>query len=326
MKTRIAVTACLVSLLIGRSAWTQIAPPTYDYIKTGVLEAKIDSSSGSPQLVINGQAIPPLLFFFNNSYPDRMQFLAPQVRAANAAGIHLFSMVFYNWPWDPGDAAHPPDYSQSNSQMDQFLAIDPHAAFLLRIPAGPPPSWSGWATHAQWGKNEDILHSDGTTTIDSVASNVYLQALLSGVTNMVQHYEASAYASHILGYHITGANTGEWFPDQYREKGLDYSPANTTAFRSWLQQKYGTDAALSNAWGRSVTINTAPIPIPVAGRFPIHSAASAATTDPVPSFYRLPAEQDWVDYSAYTSDIFSSQILAIAHAVRTATINPAISR
>lgn len=314
-RTQGSAAACL-ALLIGCSAVAQTTPPTYDFIKNGVQSAKVDNSTGVPRLLINGQPVPPLLFFFNNSTPSRTQYLAPQMQDANAAGIHIFSMGFDSWPWDPASATFRPDYSAANAEMDQFLAIDPRAVFLLRIPSLPPPSWSGWATYSQWGKNEDILYSDGSTTLDFIASNLYLQAFLSGVTNMIQHYEASSYAPHILGYHITDQNTGEWFPNQYREKGLDYSSGNTIAFRTWLQSKYGTDTALGKAWGRSVTINTAPIPIPAAGRFPIHSAAQG---EPVQEFYTYPAQQDWVDYSDFTSDIFSSQILAIAHAVRTAT-------
>ena len=134
---------------------------------------------------------------------------------------------------------------------------------------------------------------------------------------MVQHYEASPYASHILGYHIGGQNTGEWFPVNFWEKGPDYSPANLQAFRAWLKNKYGGDANLLRAWHRrDVTLSNARNPVAESHRFPIHSSAPGARID---AFYRLPAEQDWVDYSLYISDLISQRLLDIAHVVRTET-------
>ena len=296
--------------------WAQPTTPTYDFAKNGVQSAKVDNSTGVPRLLINGQPVPPLLFFYNTGGVSGLQYLAPQMQKAVAAGIHIYSFGLSNWPWDPGTAAKPADFSAADQEMDQLLKSDPQAVFLLRIPALPPPDWSGWANHDQWGKNEDNLYRDGTSALASIASDVYLQGFLAGVTLMIQHYESSSYAPRILGYHFTGQNTGEWFPENYREKGLDYSPANTTAFRSWLRQKYGTDQALSKAWGRPITLANAPIPTPAPGRFPIKGASQG---DPVREFYSLPGEQDWVDYSDYISDEMSSRVTAIAHTVRTAT-------
>jgi hypothetical protein len=294
----------------------QTAPPTYDFVKNGVQSAKVDNSTGVPRLQINGQPVPPLLFFYNTQGVEGLQYLAPQMQKAMAAGIHIYSFNFYHWPWDPGTAAQPADFSTSDQEMDQLLKSDPQAVFLLRIPVVPPTNWSGWANYAQWGKTEDNQYLDGTSAPISIASDVYFQGFLAGVTLAIQHYEASSYAPHILGYHITGQNTGEWFPANYREEGLDYSAANAAAFRSWLQQKYGTDQSFSAAWGRSVTIAAAPIPIPPAGRFPIKGASKG---DSVLAFYSLPSQQDWVDYSDYVSDEISGRVLAIAHTVRIAT-------
>ena len=295
---RRAVQLC-VGLLCGSVVWAQTTPPTYNFVQNGVQSATVDNSTGVPRLMINGQPVPPLLFFFNTQVPASviaagvkgLQYLAPQMQDANAAGIHIFSMGFDSWPWDAGSAANPPSFSASDQEMAQLLKTDPQAVFLLRIPVSPPANWSGWANYAQWGPNEDNLYLDGTSAPISIASNVYFQGFIAGVKLMVQHYESSSYASHILGYHIAGQNTGEWFPANYRNEGLDYSPASTAAFRSWLLQKYGTDQALSNAWGFSVTIAKAPIPVPDPGSFPIASAAQGAA---VQEFYSLPSEQNMV--------------------------------
>lgn len=316
-RARFSIVATLAAgLLLPWIAGAQISPPTYDFVQTGVQSAKVDNSTGVPRLLINGQPVPPLLFFYNSRPQDRIQHLAPQVKLSAAAGIHVYSFPFDHWPWDPGDSSHPPDWSSADAQLDRFIAADPHAVFLLRVGVWPPPNWSGWATYTEWGKDEDNLYSDGTSAIISVASDRYFDAFIAAIKRMVQHYESSPYARRILGYHIEGQSTGEWFPMNYGTKGLDYSPANSTAFRDWLSRKYGTDQALSSAWGRFTTLAGAAIPVPGPNRFPLHGAAQG---DVVQQFYSLPAEQDWVDYSDYISDIMSSRILASASAVRQAT-------
>ncbi len=99
---------------------------------------------------------------------------------------------------------------------------------------------------------------------------------------------------------------------------MDYSPVNTQALQKWLLNKYGSDAALSAAWGMPVTIATAQVPLPDPGRFPINGNAGINML-PIDAFYALPQEQDWVDFSAYTSDLFSQRKLDIASLVRAQT-------
>jgi hypothetical protein len=75
---------------------------------------------------------------------------------------------------------------------------------------------------------------------------------------------------------------------------------------------------LSAAWGFPVTIATAQVPPPQSGRFPWHEIIGT-TSDPLNAFYELPQEQDWVDYSAYVSDLFSQRILDVTSVFRTQT-------
>ena len=57
------------------------------------------------------------------------------------------------------------------------------------------------------------------------------------------------YGGHMLGYHTSGQNTGEWFYDRGWEGRLSgYEPPGREAFRAWLKQKYKTQAALRLAW------------------------------------------------------------------------------
>ncbi len=303
----------LAAWYLTLAALPAAAAPPYDFLQHGIREARIVPIRGVPQLRINGEAVPPLMFFYNLETPTTRYWLDSQVREAAASGIHLYSTTFDGWPWD----GSPPDYSAADRQLDLFLRTDPQAVFLLRINVNPDARWAGWRDRESLRRTDDIRYRDGSTRPVSAASDRYFQAFLASVRKMIRHYEASPYAGHTLGYHVAGQNTGEWFLDGYWEKGPDYSPVNAAAFRGWLKQHYADDASLARAWGRKrVTFANAQIPVPKPGRFPIHDLPPGAK---IQAFYRLPRERDWVDYSLYCSDLISQRLLDIARVVREET-------
>ena len=284
---------------------------------TGVSEAHVDSINGVTRLVVNGKPMPPLQFMFAEPYPGRQQYLAPQVMDASASGIHLYqTWIGTDWPWDNQGTA-PLDFSNADHDLDNFTAVDPTALLVVRVDIWPGNGGTGWKPPVPLTSADYTLYADGQTADFyhlSMASDTLFNGFLTSVPHLLQHFENSSYASHIVGYIVSGGNTGEWFWVDYRERGPDYSPVNTQAFQKWLLNKYGTDAALSAAWGRPVTIATAQVPRSDPGRFPMRGS-----TGEIDVFYKLPDEQDWVDYSSYTSDLASQRILDIAQVVRTQT-------
>jgi hypothetical protein len=284
----------------------------------GVNEAHIDSVNGITRLIINGQTAPPLMFMDQENFLERVQYLAPEVQDATARGIHLFQVSLHAWPWDNQGTA-PLDFSHIDQVMDNVMAADPKALLLLRVDDSPGPGWKPPVapTNADYIVSPNVPFSADVAYI-SLASDIFFNGFLTSVPHLIDHLANSSYGGHVLGYTIMGPpGDGEWYPvqDYY---GPDYSPVNTQHFQSWLQKKYGTDAALSTAWGLPVTIATAQVPPPQPGRFPWHEIIGN-TSDPLNAFYELPQEQDWVDYSAYTSDLFSQRILDAASLFRTQT-------
>ena len=271
----------------------------------GVSEAHVDSVNGVTRLIINGKPAPPLMFMDQQDFPERVQYLTPQVQDAASHGIHIFQVSINNWL----------DFSSIDQVMDNITRADPQAMLLLRVTATPGSGWTPTTT-------DNVLYPDGYQVLDgyhvSIASDRFYNGFLTSVPALFQHLENSSYAAHILGYLIMSQNTGEWFPVEVA-RGPDYSQVNTQAFQKWLLAKYGSDSALSAAWGRSVTIATAQVPPPQPGRFPIQTLVVVTPPPTIEAFYQLPSEQDWVDYSAYTSDIFSQRILDIAQLFRSQT-------
>jgi len=311
---RLALTLMVLAGLV-KPASAQV--PTFDFVTQGVQSAKVSMQGGVPTLLINGQAVPPLFFLYQGIRSNPTLYWTPEAQAAASHGIHLYSIWLTNFPWDHGKNGPPMNYAAVDSRIQMFLQADPQAVFLLQLIVEPGPEWApspAPTTADQLTKYDGSIPYPG---YPSIASDIYFNGFLTSAQQLVQHLEASALASHILGYKINGQNSGEWFPNGYRENGPDYSASNTGGFRAWLTAHYGSDANLSQAWGKAVSLKTALIPLIDPSRLPLEKVPAAGS--PLISFYPTPAEQDWIDYSQYTSDLCSQRVLDIAQMFRTAT-------
>jgi len=306
LKGFVTLLATVIALAASAST-SRAVSPKYDFLTAEVQTARVSANNGMPRLLINDRPVPPLIFFYNIAIPNRLENLAPQVQYAATNGVHIYSFE-YKIPWTGSY------YAYFDNAMDQFIAQDPNATFLLRI----KQEIYDQTGSLQFGVGQDNLFLDNTTEPISIGSDAYYEAYADALRAFVTHYENSPYATRIIGYHIGGGeNLTEWFPRSYRSKGPDYSAANTNAFRTWLRQKYPTDAALTQAWGRSMAFDQATIPTPIPGRFPLHTSPAGSSVD---LFYAQPGEQDWIDYSAYVSDITSQRILDLATVVKSASL------
>jgi len=316
----IIATSAADSTKSGTAAVTVPAPAGF----TGVSEAHIDKVNGMTRLIINGKPVPPLLFKFEGFQTPRDQYLAPQVQDAASHGIHLYWATPQTWPWDNQGTA-PLDFSIVDQALDEFLRVDPQALIIFGLNTVPGPGWKPPVPPT----NDDYVVSPGVPFFAgygqiSMASDIFFDGFLTSAPHLIQHLQNSSYGAHILGYRVDAPpGDGEWYPAG-AIYGPDYGTVNTQKFQAWLLNKYGTDAALSAAWGMPVSIATAQVPSPQPGRFPIHMVIGQ-TTQPVNAFYDLPQEQDWVDYSAFTSDLFAQRISDAMNMVHQQTSNTRIA-
>ena len=293
-----------------------VAPPAQPRF-TPILKAAIESSNGVPRLLVNGQPVVPLVFFFNThqnpNYVERFQ--DPQARLAASAGVHIYSFLMpganYNQGWEHVD------HSATDKILDDFIRVDPQAVFILRYLPGPTGNWQEWRDIP---KDQLWCYADGSLGANgwmlSLASEYYWGPSDRGTAEMIRHFEGGRHGGRILAYHLGGPQF-EMFPDEYREKGPDVSLANTVRFRAWLAANYASDGALQTAWGDpGVTRGTAEVPRGEPGRFPMHMEMGSA---PIQVFYRLPAEQVWVDYSRYVSELAADRVIRWAELVRRET-------
>ncbi len=256
-----------------------------------------------------------LLFFYNTDVrnPKQEYYLREEVKRSARAGLHLYSLPFRS-PMD-GDGVTP-DWAHMDRLLDRFIAADPKALFLLRLFPGPDWTWKAWKPWHETHVDDFARFADGSRGRVSMASDYLWEPSNVHLRGIIEHYENSPYGKRIIGWH-PGAPDSELFHDAYRSKGPDYSKVNQARFRRWLKAKYGDDEALQRAWGRDdVRLDTAGIPAFAPGRFPMHGAGP---DEMIQVFYDLPAERDWVDFSAYSNEIVAERIEDWARLIKEAT-------
>ena len=277
-----------------------------------VTRASIDNEGGMPRLMINDTPFLPIIFFYNTDIPGygSGRYMKEQVTLAAQAGVHLYSLPLRHRRMKGGERI---DFADSDALMDAFIQIDSQALFILRLFVGPHGSWKEWNDIPA---EEFQQFADGTQGRHvSMASSLFDEPTNADMANLIRHYETSPYGKRIVGYHPGGPNS-EMFHDHYRTKGPDYSEANHRRFRQWLKTQYRTDQPLQKAWANpDVTLGRAPIPRFESGRFPMHGAGA----EEISVFYDLPAEQNWVDFSVYSSDIVADKIIDWARLIKRET-------
>ena len=274
-------------------------------------EAKVDLVNGVPRLTIDGEPTLPLVFFHNTDVRGKEsdRYLREQVALARNAGIHLYSLPL-RCPRLPDGTT--PNYGYSDSLLDRFIAVDPDAFFILRVYPGPNWSWRE-VKNREIPDGEYVRFADGSKGRLSLASEWFRRAANADLAELVSHYEASAYSHRIIAWQ-PGGPYHEMFLLGYRRSGPDCSQANHRGFRKWLRREYRTDTALRQAWNDpEITLDAAPIPAFEAGRFPMRRGAGGK---PIQVFYDIPREQNWIDFSAYMSDITAERIVEWARVVK----------
>ena len=275
------------------------------------VSVKLIRESSPCQIGIDGQAVLPLIFFFNTDVQNN-KYLAPQVKLAAGAGVHMYSFPL-RLSMRPGTSE--PDFEHGERLLRLFTDVDPEAKFLVRLVIGPHAGWKEFQPWGEAGLADRTRYADGTLGDVSFASDHFGRPTDEQLRKIVAHYEASAFGERMIAYHC-GGDHSEMFERSYRWKGPDYSPANTVRFRTWLRGEYASDAELQQAWhSPAASLAAAAIPRPDADRFPMRQ-----TTDRrVPVFYDPQQQRDWIDYSLYYNELMSDYVIRWARIVKEVT-------
>jgi len=225
-----------------------------DAVGASKLEARVVKTASGPVLYVNGKPTAPTFFFANIEVDEKHTAVSiEEVRTAGKHGLNLLSLPM-GVPWP--EAGKEPDFGYIDRPMDRILKANPNALIIPRMGVTWPSE--------PWKKahpDDLMLYDDGSTGIASLHSRLWRREAAQLLKAYVKHVEEK-YGDHVLGYHPSGQNTGEWFLEGSWEARLTgFEPVAREAFRNWLKSKYGSDKALQAAWDDpKVTLAAADVP------------------------------------------------------------------
>ncbi len=219
------------------------------------------SSSGTIAEVRPHQGVATL--FINNEpkFPIAMIPIADYPTQACAefgrAGVKIYSHIIWNWRnitpgkdstltepnrWWLGPGRY--EFGKVDRRLKAVLEADPDAYLLPRVKLDPPQWWLD--AHP----DEITGYPDGTRGPQhSMASRAWEETYERMLRDLIGHIEASDYSARVIGYHLAGGKTSEWFWWGFDKGWIDYSPSARARFREWLRDRYRGDAgALRAAW------------------------------------------------------------------------------
>ena len=227
--------------------------------KDPALACRVETVDGVPRLFIGGKETAPFLFFGNSEAENWEPVLADEIRMAAGRGIHLHSLVLHLPYIAPGTDWRQADFSHFQKVMDYCIAADPEALVFPRI-CMHHPGVDWWREHHPEAL---AVYATGKTGGPNIASEEWLKQETDALLAMLEYVRAHPdYDRRIVGYHIFPQYVGEWMSMNGHCDGVDLSEANRAMFNSWLKERYGTDEALSAAWGRRERLGQAAIPVP----------------------------------------------------------------
>lgn len=224
-----------------------------------------------------------------------------QIRLAAGVGVNFVSFpVGLPWP-EPGAAE---DWRNADAACRAVLRANPRALLIPRI-GMDPPAWWCQANAGDVMRWEDGAHGN----FGVPASPRYRRDACARLEALVRHLEA-AFGGHVAGYHPGGQNTAEWFYEGTWKRPLNgYAPADLAAWRLWLRARYGSDAALQQAWNQDgATLESAPVPTPEER----HAAPNGLFRDPK-------SERHLIDWAEFQQQAMAGCVTELAHAARTAS-------
>lgn len=236
------------------------------------VRARIEMRHGAPALLINDAWQNPFAYLAAAGDFDR------QFTQFHEIGGRFFSVY--------GEIGNGPDGFDSaacDGPFFQLLKSAPDALVFPRIDLSAPAWWL-----ARYPE-ERVVFDDGSTGLQSFFSERWLEEAEKWLEAYARYVRSAPYRGHVIGVHICTGYTGEWQSwGLWDDRRGDFSEPAKGAWVKYLARKYGTDEAISRAWGRAVTLAQAPMP----DRERREKAG-------MPMFRVAPQEQDIIDFYDY---------------------------
>ena len=226
-------------------------------VKHELTKAEVKKDGNGTHLVMDGQTYAPLMYlresssYFKTSYASNLY--ASDLKIFCLRSRKTLDTTDGSLLWTgPGQY----DFSSIDDEVYETLTGAPKAKLMVMIFTEPPAWW------IQAHPEECVMVSDGKKSMVSYASMLWRKEVSAYITAYIDHLKKQPYASHIFAVKFASGETFEW-QDYGQDLGTcpDFSKVAQEAFRAWLRDKYGNDAALQKAWNNyTVTLDTAHVP------------------------------------------------------------------
>ena len=237
-------------------------------------ECSVSNETGSPVLVLDGVPVPYKAY--RGSYDYRLM----GENGANLIITHDHgSSLYMSRPWDEkasvGNGQF--DFQRVEDNLLRIHAANPNLRVVLRVGCNPDVDWleehpesillneKGERGISQGGAFKGF---GGEIDADqqefwawTYASEEYQQYVIEGLTALADFLKKSPAGKIVAGFSLEGGHDGQFVQWMYGDPEAghaDYSESFQVALRAWLSEKYGTDAALQEAWSDpNVTLKNA---------------------------------------------------------------------
>lgn len=213
------------------------------------MKANFAYSNGQPKFVVDGIPYDPVAYM---SYaPD-----AEREREFRDNGMQFFSFTVMTGDLGINEYTNLGPFSKGFwtgyrqydfTDVDRYLqmaAPEGSGAYIFPRVYLDAPMWWYEANPA-----ERCLDYVGRPMKQSFASEKWRQDIREAFQALIDHIEASPWKDCVIGYHIAFGGTEECVYQPIDPNGeVDYSPCCLHAYQNWLKSRYGSAAALRDAW------------------------------------------------------------------------------
>ena len=275
-----------------------------------------DEANDQTNLYVNGNLIQPYIM----STPDytTYQSMGEQV-TSNCQLWRLLTHKYVgaDYGTTAGDAENAAYFAQMDQEINNLLKVDPNAYILPAFIIQASSAWT--AAHP----SDCTVLSNGTHLQYSLSSSVWASQIDYDYRALVAHLMSQSYSGHVIGVHFEMAQETNYWGYETNTRATprdsivmgDYSTSHITAFRTWLQTKYVTEAALRTAWNDpSVTF---------ANAYPTLSVLRQMDSTLMfknPATTKMP-----MDYWEFHADEMANMTLVAAKAIKEASGNKYIT-
>lgn len=214
--------------------------------------AQVKLHNGTPSIVINGKAYPPMMAAIR---PNKERLLDTEYyEGLTKGGIEIFYLLC-DTEW-----AVPGSVAKLQGEIEALLKINPNAYIMLRIGLHPSDEWieenpDECLTYNDGSKPDAYLYYDiqnrQLKNVYSLASEKWRNRATEALNETCDVIDKMPYADRIVGYFFAAGGTSEWYYPAPLEKAPlygDFSQAFKREFSKLLKEKYKTIKNLRAHW------------------------------------------------------------------------------